>query len=148
MRRKLRVKFLSSEQILVMHEVGLERWGGKTGGGHRGASYEGAEAVVYAVMNSYYDTLEELAAAYAVYIVQGHVFMDGNKRAALYAMATFLRLNRVRKLFPRARFFALMVDLQRWSEQGASTKELVSFIAGQIAMRGHVIRVHRPRGRR
>jgi hypothetical protein len=56
------------------------RWGGQPGGGHRGAENEGAEAAVQAVKNSYYDKLEDLAAAYAVYIVQGHVFMDGNKR--------------------------------------------------------------------
>ena len=67
--------------------------GRRRGGGHRGAKYEGVEAAVQAVKNSYYNSIEELGAAYAVYIVQGHVFQDGNKRTGLDAMMTFLAIN-------------------------------------------------------
>lgn len=34
-----------------------------------------------------------LAAAYAVYIIRSHPFIDGNKRAGLAAALTFLRYN-------------------------------------------------------
>jgi death-on-curing protein len=117
-----------------MHEEALNRWGGKVGGGHRGGSYEGVEGAVQAVKNSYYTALEELAAAYAVYIVQGHVFLDGNKRSGLFAMTTFLRANFVKKLFSRERLFSLMFELQEWSEQGARTSELVDWLANEIAV--------------
>ena len=59
------MKFLSAEEIVTMHEKLLELYGGEEGGGHRGAGYEGVEAAVQAVNNSYYETLEELA-------MQGH----------------------------------------------------------------------------
>jgi hypothetical protein len=64
---------------IAMHDTLLDRYGGHPAGGARGASFEGIDAVVQAVKNSYYESLHELAAAYAVYIIQGHVFADGNK---------------------------------------------------------------------
>jgi death-on-curing protein len=36
-----------------------------------------------------------LAAAYAVYIIRGHPFLDGNKRIGLSAALTFLDLNSI-----------------------------------------------------
>src|SRR3990167_3607639 len=51
------------------------------------------EAATRAVENSYYEDPYDLAAAYAVYIVQGHVFLDGNKRSAAFAACEFLRAN-------------------------------------------------------
>ena len=88
MKRSLR--FLSAEQVVAVHDTLLTRYGGRMGGGPRGQAYEGVDAAVQAVKNSYYETVEELAAAYAVYIVQGHVFADGNKRTGAAAMLTFL----------------------------------------------------------
>jgi prophage maintenance system killer protein len=81
------LRFLTAKQIAHMHDVLLRQYGGEEGGGHRGANNEGVDAAVQAVKNSYYETPQELAAAYAVYIIQGHVFMDGNKRAGRAAMA-------------------------------------------------------------
>lgn len=54
-----------------MHHDLLRRFGGLPGDGLRGEAYEGVDAAVQAVKNSYYDSVAELAAAYAVYIVQG-----------------------------------------------------------------------------
>lgn len=39
------------------------------------------------------DDLHDIAALYGIAIAQGHVFNDGNKRTALMAMYSFLRLN-------------------------------------------------------
>ena len=98
------IRFLSAEQVIALHEILLEKYGGDGGGGHRGALYEGVEAAVQAVKNAYYESLEELGAAYAVYIVQGHVFLDGNKRAASGAMFLFFAANggKIRAHHPRA----------------------------------------------
>jgi prophage maintenance system killer protein len=87
------VRFLTSEQVAAMHAELLRRWGGAEGGGHRGAEFEGVEAAVQAAKNSYYEAREELAAASAAYIVQGHVFMDGSERTGAAAMLTFLLAN-------------------------------------------------------
>jgi death-on-curing protein len=125
------MKYLSTEQVVEMHTVLLDRFGGEAGGGHRGeVNYEGAEAAVQAVKNSYYESLEELAAAYAVYIVQGHVFMDGNKRTGQAAMLTFLALNGQRRTIRDV--VQTMVELQTRAEEGERTDALIRWLAGQL----------------
>lgn len=132
---KRRVRFLTAEQIVAMHEALLERFGGLAGGGPRGSSYEGVDAAVQAVKNSYYETVEELAAAYAVYIVQGHVFLDGNKRPGAGAMLTFLEANGVSVRIPPEDLAAMMVDLQTRSESGEAAPRLISAMASWLGER-------------
>jgi death on curing protein len=126
------VIFLSAEQVIDLHADQLERFGGEEGSGHRGAEDEGVEAAVQAVKNSYYETLEELGAAYAVYIVQGHVFMDGNKRAGGAAMLTFLQMNGHRARMPREDVPSVLLELQRRAESGERTDRLVQWLAAQL----------------
>ena len=122
------MRFLTATQVVAMHAVLLERWGGAEGGGHRGAGYEGVEAAVQAVKNSYYESREELAAAYAVYIVQGHVFMDGNKRTGAAATLTFLLANGGRTRRSWDELARAMIDLQSRAEAGEGTDQLVSWL--------------------
>jgi death-on-curing family protein len=118
-----------------MHDALLERFGGLEGGGPRGELYEGVDAAVQAVKNSYYETIEELAAAYAVYIVQGHVFLDGNERAGAAAMLTFLEANgRSLRIAPRE-LASWMIDLQKRSEAGEGASRLIPEIAALLARR-------------
>jgi len=128
------MNYLSAEQVVALHDALLERYGGEEGGGHRGAENEGAEAAVQAVKNSYYESLEELGAAYAVYIVQGHVFMDGNKRAGAAAMLTFLDANGYKGRLSMDRVAPLMLELQKRTETGAGerTDALVRWLAAQL----------------
>lgn len=130
-----RVRFLTAEQVVAMHEALLEQFGGLAGGGPRGESYEGVEAAVQAVKNSYYETVEELAAAYAVYLVQGHVFLDGNKRAGAAAMLTFLEANGVSVKIPPEELASMMIDLQKRSEAGEDASRLISGTASSLAKR-------------
>jgi death-on-curing protein len=123
------VRFLSSEQVVAMHAELLKRWGGAEGGGHRGVEHEGVEAAVQAVKNSYYESREELAAAYAVYIVQGHVFLDGNKRTAAAAMLTFLLANGGRTLMSSNEVARAMLELQARAKAGERTDQLVSWLS-------------------
>ena len=126
------VKWLDAEAIVAIHEDLLERWGGAPGGGHRGSSYEGVEAATQAVKNSYYETVEELAAAYAVYIVQGHVFMDGNKRSGAAVLATFMHGNDQPPKISWRDLFGAMVDLQKRSEDGEDTNRLIAWLAAKL----------------
>jgi death-on-curing protein len=128
------MKFLSAEEIIAMHEKLLELYGGEEGGGHRGAGYEGVEAAVQAVNNSYYESLEELAAAYAVYIVQGHVFMDGNKRAAYASMLTFLVANGQTPKLSVDDTAPIMLELQQRAETGerVDPDSLIQWIASLL----------------
>jgi death-on-curing family protein len=83
------------------------------------------------VKNSYYDDPRELAAAYAVYIVQGRVFMDGNKRAARAAMLTFLAANGL-EVAPSGREPRVLIELQERAESGESTGSLVRWLAALL----------------
>jgi death on curing protein len=123
------VKFLSSDQVVAMHAELLERWGGAEGGGHRCVDHEGVEAAVQAVKNSYYESREELAAAYAVYIVQGHVFLDGNKRTGAAAMLTFLLANGGRTRRSSNAVARAMLELQSRAAAGERTDQLVSWLS-------------------
>ena len=118
-----------------MHDALLQQFGGLAGGGPRGEFYEGVDAAVQAVRNSYYETAEELAAAHAVYLVQGHVFLDGNKRAGAAAMLTFLEANGVSIRIPPDELASMMIDLQRRSEAGEDASRLIADIASWLARR-------------
>lgn len=133
MKRRLRV--LTAEQVIAMHDALIEQFGGLAGGGPRGESYEGVDAAVQAVKNSYYETVYELAAAYAVYVVQGHVFRDGNKRAGAAAMLTFLEANGVPVRIPPEELASAMIDLQKRAEAGEDTSRLIHDIAALLARR-------------
>src|SRR5262245_56665432 len=125
------LRFLTAKQIVHMHDVLLRRYGGEEGGGHRGAHDEGVDAAVQAVKNSYYETPQELAAAYAVYIVQGYVFIDGNKRAGRAAMLTFLEANGL-SAGAAARDPRVVVELQRRAEDGESSGVLIAWLASLL----------------
>jgi death on curing protein len=129
------VRFLTADQVVAMHDALIDEFGGLAGGGPRGESYEGVDAAVQAVRNSYYETAEELAAAYAVYLVQGHVFLDGNKRTGAAAMLTFLEANRVAVRLPPDELAWLMIDLQRRAERGEDPARLVSRLASVLVER-------------
>ena len=142
---KRKVRFLTAEQVVVLHDALIERDGGSLGGGARGAGHEGVDAAVQAVKNSYYESLDELAAAYAIYIVQGRVFLDGNKRTGVAALLVFLEAHGVRVRIPAEQLAAMMIELQGRATAGASAADLVDWIAGVIAA-GRVRR-RRPRRR-
>lgn len=118
-----------------MHDALLEQFGGHAGGGPRGGTYEGVEAAVQAVKNSYYQTIEELAAAWAVYLVQGHTFLDGNTRVGAAAMLTFLETNDVAVRIAPAELASMMIDLQTRSERGESASRLIADLATALARR-------------
>lgn len=117
---------------MEMHAELLARWGGSEGGDHRGSGYEGVEAAVNAVKNSYHEGVHELAAAYAVYIIQGHVFMDGNKRAGQAAMETFLTGNGISVDLDNEEVARLMITLQDKSESGIGTDTLISWLSDEL----------------
>jgi death-on-curing protein len=128
--------FLSADYVVRMHEALLEKWGGEEGGGHRGRQYEGVEAAVQAVHNSYYESVPELAAAYAVYIVQGHVFMDGNKRSGWAALSTFLEANGGSCVASVEHRLRAMIELQSRAESGQRTDTLIAWLVQTLDLRG------------
>jgi len=84
--------WLGLESVLALHELVVADYGGD-------ASIRDAGRLQSVLARpkhlfSYGEpTLARLAAAYAVGIVQGHPFTDGNKRTGFMAAAAFLELN-------------------------------------------------------
>jgi death on curing protein len=81
--------WLTTDLVLAIHERQLREFGGSADVRDAGA-LESALGNRWAFEQGDYP---RLAAAYAFGIARNHPFVDGNKRAALLAIVTFLGLN-------------------------------------------------------
>ncbi|MGU3285974.1 type II toxin-antitoxin system death-on-curing family toxin [Methylobacterium mesophilicum] len=90
------IVWLTSELVKAFHALQLKQFGGPPGlrdeGAVESALGRPVNRIAYAADGARID-LAELAAAYAFGIAKNHPFIDGNKRAALLALITFLGLN-------------------------------------------------------
>jgi death on curing protein len=82
--------FLTLEDVLLIHEQQLERYGGSPGIRDRGL-LESAVAQPQAGFGGKYvhESIFDMAAAYAFHIAENQPFVDGNKRAALASALCF-----------------------------------------------------------
>lgn len=87
-------EFLSVEDVLELHDIQVERYGGAGGLRDRGL-LESAVAQPEATFDGkpVHEDIYSMAAAYLYHIVMNHPFVDGNKRTGLLAMLVFLDLN-------------------------------------------------------
>lgn len=89
------IHFLTTKQVVAMHDWQLHRFGGLDGIRDHGA----LDSMVARVENlNVYEQEKDLfvlAAAYLLAISRGHGFNDANKRTALMAALTFLSMNGV-----------------------------------------------------
>lgn len=115
--------FLTVDDVLVLHEESLARFGGGTGIRDRGA-LESAVATPSATFAGTYlhGDLFAMAAAYAFHIAQNQPFVDGNKRTALAAALVFLDLNGVELEDPDERLYDAMIAIaeRRLDKDGLS----------------------------
>jgi death-on-curing protein len=84
--------WLTRDVILAIHDEQLAEHGGSTGLRDAGLL---DSALARPLNRAGYGEpdIAELAAVYALGIVQNHPFLDGNKRTAFVALELFLRLN-------------------------------------------------------
>ncbi|MGF1531057.1 MAG: type II toxin-antitoxin system death-on-curing family toxin [Puniceicoccaceae bacterium] len=87
--------FLTPEQVEAFHKRSLELYGGADGMRNR-SLFEGAVAQAQNVYWYAHGDLFDLAAAYCFHIAQAQAFIDGNKRTAVAAALTFLKLNGIK----------------------------------------------------
>lgn len=91
---KTAIVWLTSDLVQTIHARQLKLFGGPVGlrdeGALESAIGRPLNRATYGVAD-----LAELAAAYAFGIAKNHPFIDGNKRAALLSLVTFLGLNDV-----------------------------------------------------
>lgn len=90
--------FLAHDEVLTMHRMSMERFGGTHGLRDEGGF---ASAVEQPKNTFYYGNrdLFDCAAAYAFHTAQAQAFLDGNKRTAVAAALAFLKRNNVDVLF-------------------------------------------------
>ena len=82
-------EYLTSLEILALHQTLLHRYGGASGIRDMGA----VEAAVFRPQCGYYGNIVEEAAALLESLLISHPFVDGNKRVAFAACDVFLRIN-------------------------------------------------------
>ena len=84
--------WITVDACLALHAIVIAEAGGDAGVRDRSRLESCLLRPVH--LMAYEDaSIERMAAAYAVGLVQGHPFMDGNKRTALLLSAAFLELN-------------------------------------------------------
>ncbi|MGH7332327.1 MAG: type II toxin-antitoxin system death-on-curing family toxin [Candidatus Rokuibacteriota bacterium] len=90
------VEFLTLEEVAVIHEDQLRRYGGASGLRDLGLLESAVLAPVFAAYYSGSTDLCWLAAIYMVRLIHNHPFVDGNKRTGAVAARVFLQLNGIR----------------------------------------------------
>jgi death-on-curing protein len=85
-------KYLTPIEVMLIHRVMIERFGGADGVRDMGA----LESALFRPQSGYYaDTIAEAAALFES-LAMNHPFVDGNKRVAFGAVDVFLRINGIR----------------------------------------------------
>lgn len=105
------MRYLSKEDILVIHAHVLEASGGSEGvrDAHLLASLIERPKVSLLGAESF-PTLFEKAAVYLESLARYHVFVDGNKRTAMVSAARFLALNDYDLHVTRRQFVTCAID--------------------------------------
>ena len=121
--------WLPSNLILAVHERQLREFGGPAGMRDAGAleSALGRARNRWAYEGANYP---RLAAAYAFGIVRNHPFVDGNKRAALLAIVTFLGLNDIEFTASEAE---AVIMIRRLAAGEIDEDELAGWIAASVS---------------
>ena len=84
--------YLTPLEVMVMHRVLIQRYGGADGLRDAGA----LEAALYRPQSGYYEDVIAEAAALFESVAINHPFVDGNKRVAFACVDVFLRANGLR----------------------------------------------------
>ena len=122
-------RWLTYEQVVAIHSRQLRRFGGAPGLRDDGMLRSALERPLN---KWYYEQagLADLAAAYAFGLAKNHAFVDGNKRIAFMAMASFLRKNDIRFAPAQAHATTMMLALAAGE---VSEQSLARWITDNIA---------------
>lgn len=112
------VIYLTFEQILVIHEDQIERYGGISG--IRELSL--LESAIFRPQTTFsgedlYKTHFEKAAALIHSLIMNHAFIDGNKRTATAAMLVYLELNNITVRIKNDELVdtVLLIEKEKWT---------------------------------
>ena len=102
--------WLTSQMVIAIHDEQLTIHGGASGLRDKGM----LESALDRPRNKWtyeHAELAELAAAYGFGIARNRPFIDGNKRASLLALYTFLGVNGIDLIVPEAEAAAIILSL-------------------------------------
>lgn len=90
----MKIKYLSSKDVLLLHNLAIDQ----SGGSHGLRDFGLLESSVMRPRATFggkdlYSTIFEKAASLIHSLLMNHMFVDGNKRTAMFAGMTFLELN-------------------------------------------------------
>lgn len=89
-----RPKFLTYDQVLALHKLQIEQFGGCHGVKDDGLLLSALAQPESGFGEEYFHRdLFEMAAAYLFHLAKNHAFHDGNKRIAALTAAVFLEIN-------------------------------------------------------
>lgn len=103
----MELEYLTVADVLGMHSVLMERYGGALGVRDPGA----LEAALFRPQTGYYDDIVAQAAALLESLAINHPFVDGNKRIAFAATDVFLRINGWRMHRAPTQIYAEMIQM-------------------------------------
>lgn len=106
------MNYLSLEEILILHEYQIEKFGGASG-------IRDIKLLESAVLRpqtvfdgkELYKSVFQKAAVLAISIIRNHPFADGNKRTGMHAALTFLELNGYEPTFRNKELVKLGLDV-------------------------------------
>lgn len=106
------MRFLSTKFVLMYQERLVDLFGGTKGVRDLGL-LESAMAQPQATFDGawLHQDVWEMGAAYAFHLCRNHPFVDGNKRTAAVAMATFLEINGYPLRVDEVELYVLMMRL-------------------------------------
>jgi len=102
-----RFNFLSLPDVLAMHVILIQKYGGADGIRDLGA----LESAVARPQSGYYKDIAECTAALLESIAVNHPFVDGNKRVAFAAADTFLRINGYKFTLESNQIYSMFMQL-------------------------------------
>ena len=123
-------EFLTVEDVLEIHALQVERFGGSVGVRDQGL-LESAVAQPQMTFGGEFvhADLFAMAAAYLFHLVQGHAFVDGNKRVGLLAALVFLDINGI----SIERESETLYELTLAVAEGRAGKEEVASVLRRVA---------------
>jgi death-on-curing protein len=128
-----KITFLTIEQILLIHEDQVERYGGSSG--MRDLSL--LESAVYRPQTTFngtylYASIYDMTAVLIHSLILNHPFVDANKRVGMVAGIVFLAINNYELLVSEHEFLEIALKI---TEKEISTEELSSWLLAKCKER-------------
>ncbi|MES2768046.1 MAG: type II toxin-antitoxin system death-on-curing family toxin [Bdellovibrionota bacterium] len=105
------IKLLTYGQVIKLHEMSIEDFGGSPGVKDEGLLLSALAQPESGISDEYFHKdLYEMAAAYLFHLVKNHAFNDGNKRIAALVSSVFLEVNGLLITAGEGEFEKLVLD--------------------------------------